>query len=91
MAKGKLWIILLIAAILLAASVVLYMKKTQPLEDLTQRYENITRLTHYGDNIGTVWSPDGSKLAFGWTPNQQFTRSDIYLIDVPAITKEGTS
>ncbi|MDP3105386.1 MAG: hypothetical protein Q8M95_12370 [Candidatus Methanoperedens sp.] len=64
MAKGKLWIILLIAAILLAASVVVYMKKTQPLEDLTQRYDYLTRLTHSGDNRGTAWSPDGSKIFF---------------------------
>lgn len=70
MAKGKLWIILLIAAILLAASVVVYMKKTQPLEDLTQRYDYLTRLTHSGDNGGTVWSPDGSKIFF--------IRSDIF-------------
>lgn len=64
MAKGKLWIILLIAAILLAASVVVYMKKTQPLEDLTQQYENIIRLTHSQDNYRTIWSPDGSKIFF---------------------------
>ena len=64
MAKGKLWIILLIAAIIIAASVVVYMKKTQPLEDLTQQYENIIRLTHSQDNYHTVWSPDGSKIFF---------------------------
>jgi ABC-type glycerol-3-phosphate transport system permease component len=87
MAKGKLWIILLIAAILLAASVVVYMKKTQPLEDLTQQYENIIRLTHSQDNYRTVWSSDGSKLAFGWTPNLVGYRSDIYLIDVLATMK----
>jgi len=91
MAKGKLGIILLIAAIIIAASVVVYMKKTQPLEDLTQQYENIIRLTHSQDNYRTVWSPDGSKLAFGWTPNVVGGRSDIYLLDVPDNMKEGTS
>ncbi|MCX9009506.1 MAG: hypothetical protein OIN66_00145, partial [Candidatus Methanoperedens sp.] len=37
------------------------------------------------------WSPDGSKLAFGWTPNIVGDRSDIYLLDVPATTKKETS
>jgi len=73
MAKGKLWIILLIAAIIIAASVVVYMKKTQPLEDLTQQYENIIRLTHSQDNYRTVWSPDGSKIFF--------LRSDISFLN----------
>jgi len=50
MAKGNLGIILLIAAIILAASVVMNMKKTQPLEDLTQQYENIIRPTHSQNN-----------------------------------------
>lgn len=46
----------------------------------------------YGIIIGGFhWSPDGSKLAFGWTPNQQFTSRDIYLVDVPSNAKEGTS
>ncbi len=58
MAKGKLWIIILIAAILLAASVVVYMKKTQPLEDLTQQNENIIRLTHSQDNYRTQMMPE---------------------------------
>jgi Tol biopolymer transport system component len=64
MAKGKLWIILLIG-ILLAAFVVVNMKKTQPLEDLTQRYDYVTRLTHSENNYGnSVWSPDGSNIFF---------------------------
>ena len=37
------------------------------------------------------WNPDGSKLAFGWTPNVVGGRSDIYLINVPATMKEETS
>lgn len=91
MAKGKLWIILLIAAIIIAAYVAVYMKKMQPLEDLTLHNENIIRLTHSQDNYRTVWSPEGSKLAFGWTPNAAGGRSDIYLINVPATMKKGTS
>jgi len=91
MAKGKLWIIILIAATLLAASVDVYIKKTQPLEDLAHQYENIIRLTHSQDNYRKVWSPDGSKLAFGWSPNIVGDRSDICLLDVPATMKEGTS
>lgn len=58
MAKGKLWIILLIAAIIIVASVVVYMKKTQPLEYLTQQYENIIRLTHSQDNYRTQMMPE---------------------------------
>lgn len=65
MTKSKLWIIILIVAIILAASVVTYVKKTQPLEDLTQQYDYLTRLTNSGDNYGgSVWSPDGSKIFF---------------------------
>ena len=37
------------------------------------------------------WNPDGSKLAFGWTPNVIGGRSDIYLINVPATMKKETS
>jgi len=34
-----------------------------------------------------LWSPDGSKLVFGWIPNQQSFSRDIYLIDVPSTAR----
>ena len=46
----------------------------------------------YGIIIGDfLWSPDGSKLAFGWAPNQRSFSRGTYLIDVPSTAKEGTS
>lgn len=64
MAKGKLWVILLIAASLLVASLTGCSKSTA-LEDLTEHYENVTRLTtDPANDESPVWSPDGSKIFF---------------------------
>ncbi|MEA3283223.1 MAG: hypothetical protein U9Q68_11865 [Euryarchaeota archaeon] len=37
------------------------------------------------------WSPDGSRIAFVWAPNVKFglEKTDIYMIDVPAMTADG--
>ena len=37
----------------------------------------------YGVIGGIEWSPDGSKMVFGFHPN--YGNGDIYVIDVPAI------
>jgi len=64
MAKSKLWVILLIAASLLMTSFT-GCGKSAALEDLTQRYENVTRLTtDPANDRNPVWSPDGSKILF---------------------------
>lgn len=64
MAKSKIWAILLIAALLSVASLT-GCGKSAALEDLTQRYENVTRLTtDPANDWNPVWSPDGSKILF---------------------------
>ncbi len=67
MAKSKMLPILLIAVSLLVTSFAGCAKKevAEPIEDLTQRYENVTRLTtDPANDRNPVWSPDGSKLLF---------------------------
>ncbi len=83
MAKTKLWVILLIAALLSVASLT-GCGKSAALEDLTGRYENVTRLTIDPANDGSsVWSPDGSKIAFvTGKVSEGKTDRGIYVIDV---------
>jgi len=67
MAKSKMLPILLIAVSLLVTSFAGCAKKevAEPIEDLTQRYENVTRLTtDPANDSNPVWSPDGSKILF---------------------------
>jgi len=46
---------------------------------------------NYGMMHDLKWSPDGSRIAFVWAPNVKFgwEKTDIYVIDVPAMAADG--
>ena len=46
---------------------------------------------NYGMMHDLRWSPDGSRIAFVWAPNVKFgwEKTDIYMIDVPAMAADG--
>ncbi len=90
MVKSKIWVVLLIAVSVSVASLAGCSKSAAALEDLTERYENATRLTTDPANErNPVWSPDGKRIALSDIEIVEGRAYEhVYVIDVESGEKE---